>query len=169
MKAMGNVEQTIGGIARAAGVNVETVRYYERIGLLPRPPRAHGTFRRYSVDALRRVQFIKRAQWLGFSLEEVGVLLALAEQRECQSSRALGELKLGMVRRKLDELAAVQTVLESLLFKCAEGERPGCPLIDALMDENDPCCPQAARPTGTESRELAEPDRCGESGRVSQH
>lgn len=139
-----NMEQTIGGIARAAGVNVETVRYYERIGLLPRPPRAQGTFRRYPAEALQRIRFIKRAQWLGFSLEDVAVLLALAEERQCRSTRALGEMKLSLLRRKLEELASAQGMLEALLCECAEGRGPGCPLIEALLKEEDNPSPEIA-------------------------
>jgi MerR family mercuric resistance operon transcriptional regulator len=131
-------QATIGALARAVGVNVETVRYYERIGLLPRPPRAHGSIRRYPPDALRRLRFIKRAQALGFSLEEVAALLQLADGEHCAETRVLGEKKLGLVQRKLDELAAIRAALECLVEQCSHGARGrGCPLIEALVAEAD--------------------------------
>ena len=99
---------SIGAIARAAGVHIETVRYYERIGLLPRPPRVPGSIRRYPADAVQRLRFIRRAPWLGFSLDEVSVLLSFAEPGRCCDTRALGEAKLALLRRKLNELAAAR-------------------------------------------------------------
>lgn len=118
--------QTIGGIARTAGVHVEAVRYYERIGLLVRPPRA-----------LQRVRFIKRAQWLGFSLEEVAILLELAGNDGCNTTRSLAEKKLRLLRRKLEELAGVQTTLETLLLACARNREARCPLIDSLPSSGE--------------------------------
>ncbi len=131
-------QATIGALARAVGVNVETVRYYERIGLLPRPPRLHGSIRRYPPETLRRLRFIKRAQSLGFSLDEVASLLQLAEGEHCAETRALGEKKLGLVRRKLDELGAIRLALERLVEQCSRGGRgKGCPLIAALVADGD--------------------------------
>ena len=128
--------QTIGVLAKTAGVSVETVRYYQRIGLLPEPPRAHGTIRRYSPEALRRLRFIRRAQGLGFTLEEVGALLALSDGEHCTETRVLGEKKLAIVERKLGELAAIRAALDKLVTQCAQGSRgKGCPLIDALERE----------------------------------
>ena len=140
--------QTIGAIARDAGVHVETVRYYERIGLLPRPPRAAGSLRRYPPEAARRVRFIKRAQWLGFSLEEVALLLGLAENGRCCDTRALGEMKLGLLRRRLEELGATKRVLESLLSRCSDPSSARCPLIDALLGENELAAQLTAPPAG---------------------
>jgi len=131
-------QATIGALARAVGVNVETVRYYERIGLLPRPPRAHGSIRRYPPETLRRLRFIKRAQALGFSLEEVAALLQLADGEHCAETRVLGERKLALVQRKLDELAAIRAALERLVERCSRGGRGrGCPLIEALVADAD--------------------------------
>jgi len=129
---------TIGALARAVGVNVETVRYYERIGLLARPTRSYGSARRYPPETLRRLRFVKRAQSLGFSLEEVAALLQLADGEHCTETRALGERKLVLVRQKLDELAAIRAALEGLVERCARGGRGrGCPLIDALVVDSD--------------------------------
>ena len=131
-------QATIGALARAVGVNVETVRYYQRIGLLPRPPRAHGSIRRYPPDTLRRLRFIKRAQSLGFSLEEVAALLQLAEGEHCAETRVLGEKKLALVQRKLDELGTIRAALERLVERCSRGGRGrGCPLIEALVAGTD--------------------------------
>ncbi|MCZ7566144.1 MAG: MerR family DNA-binding protein [Burkholderiales bacterium] len=130
---MGEVRRTIGGLARAVGVSVETVRYYQRIGLLPAPPRAHGTIRRYPPETLARLRFIRRAQGLGFTLEEVGALLALSVGEHCAETRALGERKLALVQRKIDQLAAIRAALGELVARCAQGGRSrGCPLIEAL-------------------------------------
>lgn len=148
MTDIDNIEQTIGGIARAASVNVETVRYYERIGLLSRPPRAQGTFRRYPAEALQRIRFIKRAQWLGFSLEEVALLLSLAEKGRCWDTRALGEAKLGLLRRRLEDLADAQRVLEALVAQCSEPYGSDCPLINALLGENQSAAELAAPHAG---------------------
>lgn len=128
---------TIGAVARLAGVHPETVRYYERIGLLPRPARTPGSVRRYPAAALQRVRFIKRAQWLGFSLDEVAVLIALAQGRVCCETRALGEVKLTLVRQKLEQLSAVHSALEALLAQCAAAQGPGCPLLDALLSDGE--------------------------------
>jgi len=131
-------QATIGALARAVGVNVETVRYYQRIGLLPRPPRARGSIRRYPPETLRRLRFIKRAQSLGFSLEEVAALLQLADGEHCAETRVLGEKKLGLVQRKIEELAAIRAALERLVERCSRGGRGrGCPLIEALVADAD--------------------------------
>lgn len=125
---------TIGALAKAVGVNVETVRYYQRIGLLPAPPRAYGTIRRYPDETLRRLRFIRRAQGLGFSLDEITALLKLSDGEHCSETRVLGEQKLSLVQRKLDELTSMRDALRELVARCARGEPGrGCPLIEALV------------------------------------
>lgn len=127
---------TIGDLARAAGVNVETVRYYQRLGILPEPARARGTIRRYPDEALRRLHFIKRAQRLGFSLDEVRMLLELSDGRHCAETRELAERKLALVKAKLADLGAMRDALTGLVSACRRGGRGcGCPLIDALASE----------------------------------
>lgn len=129
---------TIGDLARAADVNVETVRYYQRLGILPEPPRAHGSIRRYPDGALRRLRFIKRAQRLGFSLDEVKILLELSESKHCVETRELAERKLAQVREKLADLNAMRDALTELVSACRRGGRGcGCPLIDALAAEEN--------------------------------
>ena len=98
LKPLADSGITVGQLARAAAVNVETVRYYQRIGLLPLPGRDYGSIRRYLADDLKRIRFIKRAQKLGFSLDEVALLLGLSDGRHCAQTKALAEKKLAVVR-----------------------------------------------------------------------
>lgn len=129
---------TIGDLARAAEVNVETVRYYQRLGIFPEPPRARGSIRRYQDDALKRLHFIRRAQRLGFSLEEVKNLLGLSDGKHCAETRELAERKLALVEEKLADLNAMRDALTELVSACRRGGRGcGCPLIDALVAEDD--------------------------------
>ncbi|MGH8680935.1 MAG: MerR family DNA-binding protein [Burkholderiales bacterium] len=117
-------------------MNVETVRYYQRLGILPEPPRARGSIRRYPADSLRRLRFIKRAQRLGFSLDEVRILLGLSDGRHCAETRELAERKLALVKEKLVDLSAMRDALTDLVSACRRGGRGcGCPLIDALVAE----------------------------------
>ena len=127
---------TIGQLAESAGVNVETIRYYHRIGLLPLPRRALGSIRHYSGDDLKRVRFIKRAQALGFSLDEVALLLGLSDGKHCAETKALAESKLTTVEEKIADLVAIQKALKGLVTKCSKGSRGcGCPVIDALVED----------------------------------
>jgi MerR family mercuric resistance operon transcriptional regulator len=129
---------TIGRLARAAEVNVETIRYYQRIGLLSLPSRDYGSIRRYVADDLKRVRFIKRAQALGFSLDEVALLLGLSDGKHCPETKALAEKKLTVVEEKMSDLAAIQKALKGLVTKCSKGSRgSGCPIIDALAEDSD--------------------------------
>lgn len=124
---------TIGKLAAAAGVNLETIRYYQRRGLLETPTRPPGGQRRYGPDQAARVRFIKRAQALGFTLDEVGGLLDLDAARACDTTRALAERKLTLIEHKLADLEAMRQALSGLLGQCeAATERSGCPIIDTL-------------------------------------
>ena len=126
----------ISELARETGVHVETIRYYQAIGLLHRPHREHGRIRRYAADDLKRVRFIKRAQALGFSLEEIALLLGLSDGEHCAETKTLAEKKLAMVEKKIDDLAAIQKALQGLVTKCSKGSRgSGCPIIDALAED----------------------------------
>lgn len=124
---------TIGGLAKAAGVNVETIRYYQRRGLILEPNKPAGGHRRYSQAALERVHFIRRAQQLGFTLEEVGGLLDLADGKNCREVQQLAERKLEVIESRLAELARIQARLRELIAACAANTGPGpCPLIATL-------------------------------------
>jgi MerR family transcriptional regulator, mercuric resistance operon regulatory protein len=130
---------TIGQLAAAAGVNVETVRYYQRRELLGVPKREPGSIARYTDSALTRLRFIKRAQSLGFSLEDVQALLSLEDGQACSSARALGEHKLAEVRERIGTLRALEEALQELVSKCASTRRKvSCPLIEALMRADKP-------------------------------
>ena len=133
-----NAEQTtIGGLAKTAGVNVETVRYYQRIGLLDAPHRARSAVRRYGVQELRKLLFIRRAQALGFALDEVRLLLTLADGKHCAETKRIAAAKLETVNEKLAALAAMQKALGQLVTACSGGSRKrGCPIIDALSAED---------------------------------
>src|SRR3970282_1233357 len=110
---------TVGQLAQTAAVNVETIRYYQRIGLLPLPKRNYGRIRRYSADDLMRVRFIKRSQALGFSLDEVALLLGLSDGRHCGETKSLAERKLAMVEEKIADLAAIQKALNGVVTRCS--------------------------------------------------
>ena len=127
---------TVGQLARAAAVNVETVRYYQRIGLLPLPSRDYGSIRRYLADDLKRIRFIKRAQKLGFSLDDVALLLGLSDGRHCAETKVLAQTRLAVVEEKIADLAAIRKALKGLIAKCSKGSRGcGCPVIDALIED----------------------------------
>lgn len=126
-------ELTIGRLADEAGVNVETIRYYQRRGLMAEPDKPMGGQRRYDPAAIKRVRFIKRAQVLGFTLEEVGSLLELGEARACAETRELAAHKLQVIEDKLADLRAMRKALTALLCQCDAGETQGnCPIIHAL-------------------------------------
>lgn len=124
---------TIGAFARAAAVNVETLRFYQRKGLLPQPHRPYGRIRRYGSPDVARVKFIKASQRLGFSLEEIGQLLKLDDGTHCSEAAELATLRLADVRARLTDLARMETALTRLLGEChAPTGNVSCPLIAAL-------------------------------------
>lgn len=124
---------TIGALAKAAGVNVETIRFYQRKGLIPQPDRPLGGIRRYGAADVNRVRFIKSAQRLGFSLEEVAQLLRLDAGMRCSSAAQLAARHLAQVRARLEDLRRIEAALAKLLKRCSRhrGE-VACPLIQAL-------------------------------------
>ena len=124
---------TIGHLAEAAAVNVETIRYYQRRGLLEEPGKPLGGHRRYAPEAVRRVRFIKRAQHLGFTLEETKELLKLEDGQSCRETRLLAEHKLALVKERIADLTRIEALLESLVQQCGDGKRPrACPIIQVL-------------------------------------
>ncbi len=126
---------TTGALAKNAGVNVETIRFYQRKGLMPEPEKPYGSIRRYGAAELARVRFIKSAQRLGFSLEEVGELLKLEDGARCGEARQLAEQKLVDVRQKLSDLQRIESVLAGLVARCsAVRGRVNCPLIASLQE-----------------------------------
>lgn len=126
---------TIGGFAKAAGVNVETIRFYQRKGLLAEPAKPYGSVRRYGGADVVRVQFVKSAQRLGFSLNEIADLLRLDDGAHCEEAGGLAEQKLKDVREKIADLMRIETVLTELVFACHSRQgNVSCPLIAALQE-----------------------------------
>ncbi len=126
---------TIGRLAQQAGVNLETVRFYEKRGLLPRPPRSESGYRMFPADAARRLRFIRRAQELGFSLAEIGELLSLRLSRRTTSAdiRARAETKITDIEAKIRSLESIKKTLRKLTRVC-EGCAPvtQCPILESL-------------------------------------
>ena len=127
---------TIGALAKAGGVGVETVRYYQRRGLIETPPRdgrgIDGGIRRYDAEALRRLRFIRAAQGAGFTLEEIAELLALDAGEDRAAARALAERRIAALDEKIAELSAARDALAPLARSCARREGGGCPIIAAF-------------------------------------
>ena len=127
---------TIGAFAKAAGVNVETIRFYQRKGLLSEPDKPYGSIRRYGESDVTRVRFMKSAQRLGFSLNEIAELLRLDDGAHCDEASHLAEHKLQDVREKMADLARMEAVLSELLHAChARKGNVSCPLIASLQGE----------------------------------
>ena len=129
-------ELTLGRVAKLAGVNVETIRYYQRRRLLAEPVKPHMGYRRYRADIVKRIRFIKRAQALGFTLEEIAELLRLEEARACAETRDLAAHKMRLIDRKLTGLAAMRKALAGLVHQC-EKKQPskGCPILEVLEQD----------------------------------
>ena len=124
---------TIGAFAKAAEVNVETIRFYQRKGLLLEPDRPPGSIRRYGQADVARVRFVKSAQRLGFTLDEVGQLLKLEDGAHCTEAAELAALRLADVRARLADLARMETALSRLVCECnSQQSNVACPLISAL-------------------------------------
>lgn len=126
---------TIGKVAAAAAVNVETIRFYQRRGLLTEPPKSPGGFRYYGNATIARVRFVKRAQALGFSLEEVLGLLALEESNACGPTHDAAVRKLQLVEERINDLKRIRSTLKNLVQQCEAG--PGavcCPIIESLAE-----------------------------------
>ena len=125
---------SIGAFAEAAGVNVETIRFYQRKGLLAEPDKPSGSIRRYGESDVARVRFVKSAQRLGFSLDEVAGLLRLDDGTHCGEARQLAEQKLADVRSRLADLRRIESVLTTLVHDCCVSHgNVSCPLISALQ------------------------------------
>jgi MerR family mercuric resistance operon transcriptional regulator len=126
---------TIGKLAECTGVNVETIRYYQRRGLLNEPRKPLEGYRRYPADAAKRVRFIKRAQALGFTLEEVAGLLRIDSAGACAETRELAAHKLALIEEKLAQLGAIRDGLTALVSKCGSGRNRACPIIQVLVTD----------------------------------
>ena len=125
---------SIGELAEATDTKVETVRYYERIGILPAPKRTSGNYRAYSASHLARLSFIRRARDLGFTLDQVRALLALADQKkqDCGTVDALAREHLADIDRKISDLKALRRELSGLIGQCKQGTIADCRILSAL-------------------------------------
>ena len=124
----------IGALSTRTGVNIETIRYYERIGVMPKPPRTVGGQRVYDAGHLKRLTFIRRSRELGFSLDEVRALLGLVDGGNYTCGE-VHEMTLGHIadiRRKIADLRRMEGVLKDMAAKCDGGDVPECPILDAL-------------------------------------
>ena len=129
---------TIGRLAKAADIGVETIRFYEREGLLPEPERTASGYRQYAPDTVDRLDFIRRAKALGFSLGEIRELLGLARADGDRAGvKALAEHKLAEIERRIEELRRMRAALADLTRQCSgHGPIEGCPIIEALTHED---------------------------------
>ena len=127
---------TIGILAKRGGVNVETIRYYQRRGLLQKPSKPLEGFRRYPLESVKRVHFIKRAQNLGFTLEEIHGLLDLDERKACLETRGMAAHKLELIEQKIADLSTIRKALTGLVRACdASSAGAPCPIIHLLADD----------------------------------
>jgi MerR family mercuric resistance operon transcriptional regulator len=129
----------IGELSQRTGCNIETIRYYERIGLLPAPMRSAARYRLYDTGDVGKLAFVRRARELGFTLDGVRALLALSTkdgEAACPEVRQLAAAHLGEVRGKISDLLAMERVLADAVRRCDAGEVPGCPLIDSLLQKS---------------------------------
>ena len=127
---------SIGELSRDTGVNIETIRYYERIGVMPKPARTQGGHRAYDATQLKRLAFIKRSRELGFSLGEIRALLGLVDAGTytCSEVHDMTIEHLANVQRKITDLRRMQQVLKQMAAECSRGDVPECPIVDALFD-----------------------------------
>ncbi|EGQ62383.1 putative transcriptional regulator MerR [Acidithiobacillus sp. GGI-221] len=132
--------ESIGVFAKAAGVNVETIRFYQRKGLLPEPDKPYGSIRRYGEADVARVRFVKSAQRLGFSLDEIAELLRLEDGTHCEEASSLAEHKLQDVREKMTDLSRMEAVLSGLVCAChARKGNFSCPLRHCKTERTSRC------------------------------
>jgi Cu(I)-responsive transcriptional regulator len=124
----------IGDLAKATGTKAETIRYYERIGLMPAPPRTVGNYRDYTPVHVSRLTFTRRARDLGFSIEQIRALLTLADDKgqSCEAVDVIAREHLAEVKRKLADLAALRRELDSLIGQCRHGTVAECRILEAL-------------------------------------
>lgn len=134
---------TIGQVARFAGVNLQTVRFYQRRGLIEQPPKPPFDYRRYDSEAVDRIRFIKRAQKLGFRLAEIGELLELGDGH-CDDVRQAAESQRARVASRIADLHAMRDTLDALIDRCRHERHPGhCPLIETLSRNDKSSDPPA--------------------------
>lgn len=139
---------TRGGLAARTGCNIETIRYYEQIGILSAPPRSQGGHRLYGETLVKRLNFVLRGRDLGFTLEEIRELLRVVDggNYTCAQVEALAHEHVRDIRQKIKDLKKLKIVLETMAAQCSGGKIPACPIIDALFDARTPPSPARASP-----------------------
>jgi Cu(I)-responsive transcriptional regulator len=139
---MSDEELRIGDLAKATATKVETIRYYERIGLLPAPARTSGNYRAYGRQHLQRLSFIRHARELGFAVEAIRDLLRLSDDpnRPCEAADRIARTHLVDVERRIVRLAALKAELERMLARCEGGRIAECRVIEALADQRHAPC-----------------------------
>lgn len=127
----------IGVLSKRTGCDIETIRYYERIGVMPKPPRTEGGHRVFSEDHLKRLTFIRRSRELGFTLVQVRDLLGLVDGNDytCDEVKAITVEHADAVRQKIADLRKLKRVLDDMVLQCDRGDIPDCPVIEALFEE----------------------------------
>jgi len=125
----------IGAMSRETSVNIETIRYYERIGIMPNPDRTEGGNRQYNHDQLKRLFFIKRCRELGFSIAEIRALLQMVDRADftCGEVHTMTVDHLATVKRKVADLRRLEKALQAMAAECSKGDVPDCPIIDTLF------------------------------------
>jgi len=133
-------EFTIGTLSKQTGVNIETIRYYEKCGLMPDPPRTSGGFRIYKGLHLKRLRFIRRCRQLGFTMADIQDLLGLVDASgyTCSEVHALTLAQAEMVKQKIKDLNRLEKTLRSIASQCTGDDVPDCPIVDALLDDSNP-------------------------------
>lgn len=127
-------EFTIGELSKRTGVNIETIRYYEKIGIMPNPPRSSGGYRMYSTPHLKRLSFVRRSRELGFSQPEVRKLLNLVDEHSytCGEVQEMTTKHLSTVKDKIKDLRKLEKALANMVSECEGGDIPDCPIVDIL-------------------------------------
>jgi MerR family transcriptional regulator, mercuric resistance operon regulatory protein len=135
-----NPRLTIGALSERTEVNIETIRYYERIGIVPSPPRSAGGHRLYANEHTQRLVFIRRSRQLGFSLDQVRELLGLSSGRRmtCARVKDITEQHIADIRQRVEDLKRLERVLNAMVSRCRGDETPDCPILDALADARPP-------------------------------
>ncbi|WP_185964338.1 MerR family transcriptional regulator [Aliikangiella marina] len=130
--------KTIGRVSKQTGVNIETIRYYEKIGLVDAPLRSEGGNRLFDGENIRRLNFIKRSRELGFSLEEIRALLQLSSSnsKDCRAAQKIANAHLEIVRSKISDLQQLAEVLDNLSAKCDPSAPDECPILHSLNEHN---------------------------------
>jgi len=130
---------TIGKLSKRTGCNIETIRYYERIGILLKPQRTEGGHRLYNMEQIKRLVFVRRSRELGFSLEEIRNLLRLVDGKKttCQEIKTVTEGHVQDIKQKIADLKMLEKTLDDISSQCRGGFVPDCPIIDTLFTENN--------------------------------